>query len=104
MKLIIHLVNNFILFCKKDDKKLNQFCKHVKNFTLIFSPCKNFHNFFAHLLKKSKKISQIKKNFNKNFRILNKKKEGSLALLIIKVNENLCFNFDHKEISFLHVD
>ena len=27
-------------------------------------------------------------------------KEDFLALLIIKENENLCFNFDHKKISF----
>ena len=26
-----------------------------------------------------------------------------LALLIIKANENLCSNFDHKEMSFLHI-
>ena len=37
----------------------------------------NFSKFFyTHLLKKSKKISQIKKNFIKYFRILKKTEKG----------------------------
>ena len=58
-------------------KNSTNFCKHLKNFTLIFAPGKNFHNFFfAHLLKKFQKISQIKKNFIKYFRILMKTEKG----------------------------
>ena len=61
--------------------------------------------FFAYLLKKSKKISQIKKNFIKYFRILEKTEKGfSCTVEKIEVNENLCFNFDHKKIYVLHVD
>ena len=47
-------------------KFLHQFLHHAKIFI----------NFFAHLLNKSKKISQIKKNAIEFFRILKKTERG----------------------------
>ena len=57
----------------------------------------NCSKFFCTLIKKIKKISQIKNFFLKYFRILKKTEENFLALSIIKENENLRFNFDHKK-------
>ena len=59
--------------------------------------------FFAHLLKNQRKSRKLRKISLNIFAFSRKLKEDFLALLIIKENENLCFSFDHKKISFLHV-
>ena len=62
---------------QKLDRKIIRFSATCKNF---------FIKFFAHLLKKSKKISQIKKSFVKFFLCISKNSlENFLARLKIRV-------------------
>ena len=55
-KPILTSCKNFTTFFSHLTKKYQNFCKHVKNFTLNFAPCKNFYNISDTLVQKIKEI------------------------------------------------
>ena len=63
MKLIMHLVNTFKEFCKKDGKKIKPiFAGMLKTLHEFLHHAKNFIIFFAHLLKNQRKSRKLRKS------------------------------------------